>query len=175
MTYISKKTNASLQLNQVIMVGFVSRDPILVEPKAPNHPYIKLVLGVGVRVSKTYEFTDFHHVALFPPAMVDLISKYVRKGDHVFIQGVLRQRKRMTATGKWIMTARVEVYGGTGRCVLMGIPKLFSEDVRIMRAKMEAEAATPQEREELAGSISSAMEEFGAHNVIEENKPQFTE
>ena len=126
-------------------------------------------------MSKTYEFTDFHHVALFPPAMVDLIAKYVRKGDHVFIQGVLRQRSRMTATGKFVMTARVEVYGGTGRCVLMGIPKLFSEDVRIMKAKMEAESATPEERRELASSICHAVEEFGAHNVIEENKPQFTE
>jgi hypothetical protein len=175
MTYKPKKTNASLQLNQVTMIGFVSRNPILVEPAPPRAPYVKLVLGVGCRVSKTYEFVDFHHVVAFPSALVDLVTKYVRKGDHVFGMGNLRQRPRLTQAGKYVMTARVEVYGGTGRLILMGIPKLFSEDVRIMRAKMEADAATPEERHELAASICHAVEEFAAHNVVEENKPQFTE
>jgi hypothetical protein len=173
MTYKPQKTNASLQLNQVIMIGFVSRDPILMEPPPPRFPWIKLVLGVGVRVSKTYEFIDFHHVAVFPSALIDLITKYVRKGDHVFVQGVLRQRRRLLKPGKWGMTARVEVYGGTGKLILMGIPKLFSEDVRIMRAKMAESSATPEEREELAASICAAIDEMAAENVIEENTPPF--
>jgi hypothetical protein len=175
MTYKPQKTNASLQLNQVIMVGYVSRDPILVEPKPPRMPFIKLILGVGVRVSKTYEFIDFHHVAIFPAKVIDLITKYVRKGDHVFVQGVLRQRARMTQAGRYIMTARVEVYSGTGRLILMGIPKLFSEDVRIMRAKMEAASISPEERQELAASICHAVDEMSAHNIVEEIKEPFTE
>jgi hypothetical protein len=173
MTFAGKRTNASIQLNQSIVIGYCTRDPVLIEPKPPRQPYIKLTLAVGVRVSKSYEFTDFHHVAVFPSALIDLITKYVRKGDHLFVLGVLRQRPRMTQPGKFIMTARMEVYGGTGKLILMGIPKLFSEDVRIMRAKMEEGSATPQEREELAASICAGIEEFAAKNVIEENTPPF--
>jgi hypothetical protein len=173
MTFATKHTNASLQLNQSIYIGYCTRDPVLIEPKPPRSPFIKLVLAVGVRVSKNYEFTDFHHVAVFPSALIDLITKYVRKGDHLFVLGVLRQRPRMTQPGKFIMTARVEVYGGTGKLILMGIPKLFLEDVRIMRAKMEEASATPEERRELAASICNAVEEFSAANVIEENTPPF--
>lgn len=165
-----------MQLNQVMMIGFVSRDPILVEPRArpglpTRPPYIKLVLAVGVRVSKTYEFTDFHHIAVFPAYLVDVITKYVRKGDYVMVQGVLRQRPRLVASGKYLMSARVEIYERTGRLVHMGIPKIFSEDVRAMRAKKKAEEATEDERRELASSIVSVEENFAGVGHTPENEP----
>jgi single-stranded DNA-binding protein len=165
-----------MQLNDVKLIGFVSRDPILVEPRArpglpTRPPYIKLVLAVGVRVSETYQFTDFHHVAVFPSYLVDVVTKYVRKGDYLMIQGILRQRPRLVASGKYLMSARVEVYSRTGRLVHMGIPKIFSEDVRAMRAKKKAEEATEDERRELAASILHLEENFAGAGHVPENEP----
>ncbi len=172
---------AVLQLNRVELIGYVGNNPQLVE-RVGNVPYVKFVLGVTVSLSEDYKFFDWHHIVVFPPYLVTYICKYVRTGDHIMVEGILRSRRRMvrpktaTSKGKFISETRVEIYSKNGRLIHMGIPKIFREDIRAAREKAVAGQLTDKEKREMVDAIVNSEEDEAASNVdFEDGVPPWEE
>jgi hypothetical protein len=169
------RTSPCLQFNQNIFIGWLCCDPELISHRG-QPPYVKLVMAVAVKVSKDWTFTDYHHVVVFPPGMIDVLCKYARKGDHILVVGCLRQRPRLLPGGRrYFMTARVEVYQGVGRVILLGVPKIFTAEIRELRLKQEEGTLDPKEQKELVASVTAAIDTLAGINIHAADEPAFTE
>jgi len=166
------RSTPAVQWNQSQLVGWTTKDPALCCPPK-GQPYVKLVIGAGVRVTKTWTFTDFHHVAAYHPPLIDFVCKYVRKGDYVFIVGCLRQRPRLVGKSKWVTSSRIEIYKNMGRLILLGFPKIFQKELREMRIREEEGSLDPKEKVELASAMSAHLQEFSELNSPCEDESPF--
>lgn len=143
-------------LNQTQMIGFLARDPRYYDfPKST--PYCLVTLGVRTKISKDRVLLDWHNIVVWPTLFIELITKYVRKGDWVQVIGHLRNRPFRVSQDKWTTRSRIEI-GSDGKFLIMGVPKIFNEDIRSMRAKMELGQVSADEHAQMIGVINSAID-----------------
>lgn len=90
-------------VNKVILIGNLGDDL-----KINNLPSGQKVANLRVATSETWtdrvsaerrERTEWHSVSIFDPSTVDYASKYLMKGDKVYIEGKIQTRKWQDQNG----------------------------------------------------------------------------
>ena len=83
-------------VNKVILVGRLGKDP-----EIKNFDNGGKIANFTMATSETYkdrttgekkEITDWHNVTARIPQQADVLAKYVRKGDMLYVEGKLRTR-----------------------------------------------------------------------------------
>jgi single-strand DNA-binding protein len=83
-------------VNKVILIGRLGKDP-----EIRNFENGGMIATFSMATSETYkdkntgekkEITDWHNVVARVPQQADIIQKYVKKGDMLYVEGKLRTR-----------------------------------------------------------------------------------
>ena len=98
-------------INKVILVGNVGNDPEMKTFQSGDK-----VINFSVATSESWKdkesgeqksITEWHKVAIFNNALVDIADKFVKKGMKVYIEGQLQTRKWQDKEGKDRWTTEV--------------------------------------------------------------------
>jgi single-strand DNA-binding protein len=84
-------------LNRVMLIGHVGQDPeIRSTQQGAQVATISLATSdrwTDSSSDEKKERTEWHRVVVWPEGLVELVSKYVRKGSKLYVEGALRTRK----------------------------------------------------------------------------------
>ena len=107
-------------LNKVILIGHLGRAP---EDRVGNRPSCFSVATSERWTDKTTgqrrELTEWHNVAIFEPALIEIAEKYLRKGSKVYIEGRMGTRSYEGRDGVKRSVTEVVVQGPRGKLVLL--------------------------------------------------------
>jgi single-strand DNA-binding protein len=111
-------------VNKVIILGNVGRDPEIRSMQSGSR-----VCNLSVATSESWkdrnsgerkEKTEWHRVTIWPDTLVDIIEKYVRKGDKIYVEGQLETRKWTDQQGAERFSTEIVVKGFSGSVTLLG-------------------------------------------------------
>ena len=81
-------------VNKVILLGNIGKDPEVRETKSGN--IANLVLATSERYTdksgQKQENTEWHNLVVFGK-LADVVAKYVKKGDKLYVEGSITTRK----------------------------------------------------------------------------------
>ena len=81
-------------VNKVILLGNIGKDPEVRETKAGN--IVNLVMATSEKYTdksgKKQENTEWHNLVVFGK-LADVVAKYVKKGDKLYVEGSITTRK----------------------------------------------------------------------------------
>lgn len=103
-------------VNKVILIGNVGRDPDI-----RYTPDGKKIANFSVATSENWkdkttgdrkEKTEWHKVVVFVPQLVDIIEKFLKKGNKVYLEGSLQTRRWMdqSNTEKYVTEVLLQSY-----------------------------------------------------------------
>ncbi len=103
-------------LNKVILIGNVGKDP---EIRLTQDG--KEIVSFPLATSETWkdkntgekkEKTEWHKVVVFVPQIVDIVKRYVKKGNKIYIEGSLQTRRWLdqSNTEKYITEVLLQSY-----------------------------------------------------------------
>ena len=101
-------------VNKVILLGNIGKDPEVRETKAGN--IVNLVMATSERYTdksgQKQEKTEWHNLVVFGK-LADVVTKYVKKGDKLYVEGSITTRKWEDKEGNTRYTTEVKVRGLT--------------------------------------------------------------
>jgi single-strand DNA-binding protein len=81
-------------VNKVILLGNIGKDPEVRETKAGN--IVNLVMATSEKYTdksgQKQENTEWHNLVVFGK-LADVVTKYVKKGDKLYVEGSITTRK----------------------------------------------------------------------------------
>ena len=110
-------------INKVILVGNVGNDPEVKTFQSGDR-----VVNFSIATSESWKdkesgeqksITEWHKIAIFNTALVDIADKFVRKGMKVYIEGQLQTRKWQDSSGTDRYTTEVVLQKYRGELVLL--------------------------------------------------------
>ena len=116
---------ASIGVNKVIILGRVGQDPeVRYSPSGTAFANLTVATSEQWRDKQTgeqKELTEWHRVAVVGK-LAEVVGQYVKKGDQVYFEGMLRTRKWKDQSGQDRFTTEVHIgingvmqmLGGTG-------------------------------------------------------------
>lgn len=109
-------------LNQVQIIGTVGRDPEV--RQAGNSRVANLSVATSEKwtdksTGDRKEKTEWHRVTVWG-ALADIVEKYVRKGDKIFLQGKLQTRKWTDKDGVEKYTTEIVLQGFDAKLTMLG-------------------------------------------------------
>lgn len=111
-------------LNKVILIGNVGRDP---EIRATQDG--RRIANLSIATSESWkdkasgerkERTEWHRVVIWNEGLVDVVEKYVGKGDKLYVEGQLQTRKWTDQAGVEKYSTEVVLQAFRGQLVLLG-------------------------------------------------------
>jgi len=101
-------------VNKAILIGNVGKDPEVKEFK--NGKVANMVLATSEKYTdkngEKQEKTEWHSI-VFYGKLVDIVDKYVKKGDKLFIEGSITTRKWQDKEGNDRYTTEVKAFNMT--------------------------------------------------------------
>ena len=110
-------------INKVILVGNVGNDP-----ESKTFQSGDRVINFSIATSESWKdtesgdqksITEWHKVAIFNNALVEIADKYVRKGMKVYLEGQLQTRKWQDSSGNDRYTTEIVLQKYRGELVLL--------------------------------------------------------
>jgi single-strand DNA-binding protein len=97
-------------VNKVILLGNIGKDPEVRETKAGN--IVNLTMATSERYTdksgQKQENTEWHNLVVFGK-LADVVAKYVKKGDKLYVEGSITTRKWEDKEGNTRYTTEVKV------------------------------------------------------------------
>lgn len=112
-----------MSINKVTLIGRLGADP---ETKTFQNG--DKVANIRIATSERWkdkntgerqERTEWHSVAVFGP-LADVVDRYTKKGDQIYLEGKLRTRKWQDQSGNDRYTTEVLLQGPTANLTLLG-------------------------------------------------------
>ena len=110
-------------VNKVILVGNLGRDP---EIRSLNNGGRVANLSVATsdrwrdrQTGEQRERTEWHRVVIFDDKLVEVVEKYVRKGEKVYLEGELQTRKWSDQSGQERYTTEVVLQRFRGQLTML--------------------------------------------------------
>lgn len=138
-------------VNKVIILGRVGKDPDI---KSFNNG--GKIASFSVATSESWknkqtgekqEKTEWHNVKVQQDGLIEIVEKYVKKGDQIYLEGKLETRKWQDKSGSDHYTTEVIVNGFGGKIQLIGGKKDGgSRDGEGERSQSSAVASGPASR-----------------------------
>ena len=111
-------------VNKVILVGNLGRDP---EIRSLNNGgrVANLSVATGYRwrdrqTNEQRERTEWHRVVVFDERLLEVVEKYVRKGQMVYLEGELQTRKWSDQSGQERNTTEVVLQRFRSQLTMLG-------------------------------------------------------
>ena len=110
-------------INKVILVGNVGNDPELKTFQSGDK-----VINFSIATSESWRdkesgeqksITEWHKVAIFNTALVDIADRFVKKGVKVYIEGHLQTRKWQDSSGTDRYTTEIVLQKYRGELVIL--------------------------------------------------------
>lgn len=111
-------------VNKVMILGNVGKDPEIRSMQSGGR-----VANFSVATSESWrdkssgerkEKTEWHRITVWPEQLVNIVEKYVHKGDKIYIEGQIETRKWTDNQGQERFSAEVVVKGFQGGITLLG-------------------------------------------------------
>lgn len=111
-------------VNKVILVGNLGRDPEIRSLNSGGR-----VANMSVATSDRWrdrqtgdqrERTEWHRVVVFDDKLVEIVEKYVRKGQKVYLEGEIQTRKWSDQSGQERYTTEVVLQRFRGQLTMLG-------------------------------------------------------
>ncbi|QEK38587.1 single-stranded DNA-binding protein [Candidatus Cytomitobacter primus] len=99
-------------VNMVMIIGNLGNDPEIKEGKSSKIAKFSVATSeewMNKESGKKFSRTDWHRIAVFNPQLVDIASKYLKKGSLVYIRGRLRPTSWVDDMGQKRTTVEVEM------------------------------------------------------------------
>jgi len=97
-------------VNKVILLGNIGKDPEVRETKAGN--IVNLTMATSEKYTdksgQKQENTEWHNLVVFGK-LADVVAKYVKKGDKLYVEGSITTRKWEDKEGNTRYTTEVKV------------------------------------------------------------------
>ena len=97
-------------VNRVILLGNIGKDPEVRETKAGN--IVNLTMATSEKYTdksgQKQENTEWHNLVVFGK-LADVVSKYVKKGDKLYVEGSITTRKWEDKEGNTRYTTDIKV------------------------------------------------------------------
>jgi single-strand DNA-binding protein len=111
-------------VNKVIIVGNVGRDPeIRVGHDGSKMASFSVATSERWKDKETSEMrsqTEWHRVVVFNPRLAEVVEKFVRKGQTVFVEGELKTRTWMNKEDVEQKTTEVVISRFRGEVTMLG-------------------------------------------------------
>ena len=111
-------------VNKVILVGNLGRDP---EIRSLNNGGRVANMSVATsdrwrdrQTGEQRERTEWHRVVVFDDKLVEIVEKYVRKGQKVYLEGEIQTRKWSDQSGQERYTTEVVLQRFRGQLTMLG-------------------------------------------------------
>ena len=110
-------------INKVILVGNVGNDP-----ESKTFQSGDRVVNFSIATSESWKdkesgeqksITEWHKIAIFNTALVDIADKFIRKGMKVYVEGQLQTRKWQDSSGTDRYTTEIVLQKYRGELVLL--------------------------------------------------------
>ena len=110
-------------INKVILVGNVGNDP-----ESKTFQSGDRVINFSIATSESWKdkesgeqksITEWHKVAIFNNALVEIADKYIKKGMKVYLEGQLQTRKWQDSSGNDRYTTEIVLQKYRGELVLL--------------------------------------------------------
>lgn len=110
-------------VNKVIIVGNLGKDP-----EVRLTQYGKKIANLSVATKESWtdketgtkkEQTEWHRIVIFNENLADIASKYIKKGDRIYIEGQLHTRKWTDNTGTEHVTTEITLPKFGGELVML--------------------------------------------------------
>jgi single-strand DNA-binding protein len=111
-------------INKVILIGNVGKDP-----EIRNMQNGGKIANLTLATSETWndkasgerkEKTEWHRVVVFNDRLVDVVERYVKKGEKIYVEGALQTRKWTDQSGQEKYTTEIVVDRFRGEITLLG-------------------------------------------------------
>ena len=111
-------------VNKVIIVGNVGKDPEIRSTQSGGK-----IANVTLATSESWndkasgerkEKTEWHRVVIFNDRLVDVVERFVKKGEKLYVEGSLQTRKWTDQSGQEKYTTEVVVDRFRGDITLLG-------------------------------------------------------
>ena len=111
-------------VNKVILVGNVGKDPEIRSMQSGGK-----IANLTLATSETWndkasgerkEKTEWHRVVVFNDRLVDVVERFVKKGEKIYVEGALTTRKWTDQSGQEKYTTEVVVDRFRGDITLLG-------------------------------------------------------
>ena len=121
-------------INKVILVGNVGNDPELKTFQSGDK-----VINFSIATSESWKdkesgeqksVTEWHKIAIFNTALVEIANKFIKKGMKVYVEGQLQTRKWQDSSGTDRYTTEIVLQKYRGELVLLDKvePKYIEKD-----------------------------------------------
>ena len=112
-----------MDLNQVSLIGRLGRDPDI-RTMQSGEPVANMSIATAERwrdkhTGENRERTEWHRVVAFGK-VAEIVQKYCKKGDRLFVQGELQTRKWTDQSGQEKYSTEVVLRGFNGRMIMRG-------------------------------------------------------
>ncbi len=111
-------------VNKVILVGNVGQDPEIRTTQNGTK-----IGNLSIATSEVWkdkdngekkEKTEWHRVVVFDAQIADVVEKYVKKGDKLYLEGAMQTRKWTDKEGNDKYTTEVVMQRFTSKLVMLG-------------------------------------------------------
>lgn len=142
-------------LNKVMLIGNLGTDPEI-RSTNDNKKVATLKIATSERwkdknSGERHEKTEWHRVVIFTQPLIDVIEKYLKKGQRVYIEGQLQTRKWTDQENRERFTTEIVVSGYNGNLVML----------------------SPAAHQSSSSSYASGEHESTTSDIIEDDMPPF--
>jgi single-strand DNA-binding protein len=113
-------------VNMQILVGNLGKDPEIKTfdngERVANFTVATSQVWRDKMTGERKERTQWHNIAVHTQPLVDIVEKYARKGNKIYIQGQTEKRKYTDRNGLERETAEVVLRPYNGEITLLGTP-----------------------------------------------------
>ena len=128
-------------INKVILVGNVGNDPEVKTFQSGDK-----VINFSIATSESWKdkdsgeqksITEWHKVAIFNTALVEIANKFVKKGMKVYIEGQLQTRKWQDSGGSDRYTTEIVLQKYRGELVILDKPETRNNEIENTKKSVE--------------------------------------
>lgn len=141
-------------LNKVTLLGNLGADPIIKDLDKNGRKIASLSIATSEswkdKVSgEKKEKTEWHRVVIFNPNYIELIEKYVKKGQKLYIEGSLHTRKWIDDKGQEKYSTEILLQGYNIRMILLSGKSDIKETPTSLLHKEEVKAKSILDDDEI--------------------------
>lgn len=118
-------------INKVVLIGHLGSDPKIINGDGFKIASFSLATSEhwkDKRTGERKEMTDWHRVVVSSPSIVEFMEKYSSKGDLVYLEGKIRNRKYNNANGEEVLTTEIVVPPYAGNIIILSGKKGASQE-----------------------------------------------
>lgn len=109
-------------INKVVLIGHLGSDPRVINGDGFKIASFSLATSEhwkDKRTGERKELTEWHRVVVSSPSIVEFMEKHSSKGDLVYLEGKIRNRKYNNANGEEVVTTEVVVPPYSGNIIIL--------------------------------------------------------